>query len=97
MIRHIVMFSAKSPDNVDAIYNGLKTLENIKGNWLLRVTKNEKLDQIANDIDVVVYGEFPDKDALALYKEHQIYQDTITIVRPLRDKRIAVDIKDYKV
>ena len=92
MIRHIVMFSAKKPENIDDIYNGLKNLENIKGNWLLRVTKNEKLDQIANDIDVVVYGEFPNETALARYKEHQIYQDTITIVRPLRDKRIAVDI-----
>ncbi len=88
------MFSAKSPDKVDAIYEGLKTLENIKGNWLLHVAKNEKLDQIANDIDVVVYGEFPDKKSLARYKEHQIYQDTIAIVRPLRDKRIAVDIAD---
>ncbi len=86
------MFSAKSPENVEDIYQGLKNLENIEGNWLLSVTKNEKLDQIANDIDVVVYGEFPDKAALSQYKKHQIYQDAITIVRPLRDKRIAVDI-----
>ncbi len=94
MIRHIVMFSAKRPENIDDIFTGLKNLENIKGNWLLRVTKNEKLDQIANDIDVVVYGEFPDRAALAQYKEDQIYQDTIEIVRPLRDKRIAVDVTE---
>ncbi len=86
------MFSAKRPENIDTIYAGLKNLENIKGNWLLRVTKNEKLDQIANDIDVVVYGEFPDKNALMQYKSNKIYQDTIEIVRPLRDQRIAVDV-----
>ncbi len=92
MIRHIVMFSAKKPENVEIIYQGLKNLENIEGDWLLKVTKNKKLDQISNDIDVVVYGEFPDEGALHSYKEHQIYHDTIEIVRPLRDKRIAVDI-----
>ncbi|MGH1378788.1 MAG: Dabb family protein [Alphaproteobacteria bacterium] len=92
MIRHIVMFSAKQPDNVDGIYQGLKMLEGIEGNWLLSVTKNSKLDQIANDIDVVVYGEFPDEAALARYKSHPIYDECITIVRPLRDKRVAVDI-----
>ncbi len=86
------MFSAKSPENVEDIYQGLKNLENIKGDWLINVSKNEKIDQIANNIDVVVYGEFSDKNALNSYKSHQIYQDTITIVRPLRDKRIAVDI-----
>ncbi len=94
MIRHIVMFSAKSPENIELIYRGLKNLEKIEGNWFLRVSKNEKLDQIANDIDIVVYGEFPDIKALEQYKSHEIYKDTITIVRPLRDKRIAVDIKE---
>jgi len=92
MIRHIVMFSAKSPDKIDAVYNGLKMLEGIEGNWLLTVTKNKKVDQIENEIDVVVYGEFPDQEALDTYKSHQIYQDCIDVVRPLRDKRIAVDV-----
>lgn len=92
MIRHIVMFSAKQPENIDAIYQGLKMLETIEGAWLLRVTKNAKVDQIANDIDVVVYGEFPDEAALALYKSNPVYEDCIAVVRPLRDKRIAVDI-----
>lgn len=92
MIRHIVLFTAKTPEDLDAVYNGLKTLETIQGNWLLTVTKNNKIDQIANDVDVVVYGEFPDQNALAEYKSHQIYDNAIKIVRPLRDKRIAVDI-----
>lgn len=92
MIRHIVLFTTKSPADLDTIYNGLKLLETINGDWTLSVTKNNKIDQIGNDIDVVVYGEFPNKEALARYKAHPIYQKSIEIVRPLRDKRIAVDI-----
>ena len=92
MIRHIVMFNAKNPNDIETIYDGLKTLENIQGDWTLNVTKNTKLDELANDIDVVVYGEFPDEETLAQYKADPIYQHAITIVRPLRDKRIAVDI-----
>ncbi len=92
MIRHIVLFTAKEEKNIDAVYKGLKTLETIEGNWTLTITKNEKIDHIANDVDVVVYGEFPNEEALATYKAHPVYEDAIKIVRPLRDKRIAVDI-----
>ncbi|MCB1783808.1 MAG: Dabb family protein [Alphaproteobacteria bacterium] len=92
MIRHIVMFTAKSPENVETIYEGLKTLETIKGNWTLTVTKNSKIDRIANDIDVVVYGEFPDEASLSRYKDDPVYQRSTETVRPLRDKRFAVDI-----
>lgn len=95
MIRHIVMFSAKDPDSkedVETIYNGLKMLETIKGDWILNVTKNKKVDHIDNAIDFVVYGEFPDEQTLAYYKSHPIYQASIATVRPLRKQRIAVDI-----
>lgn len=92
MIRHIVLFTAKSPDQIDAVYEGLKQLETIPGNWTLRVTKNTKIDQIANDVDVVVYGEFPDEAAIKTYKADPIYANAIKVVRPLRDKRIAVDV-----
>lgn len=92
MIRHIVLFSAKDPNDIDAVFKGLKHLEDIEGDWTLTVTKNEKIDQIANDIDVVVYGEFADEAEMARYKSHAIYQECIDIVRPLRDKRIAVDV-----
>lgn len=92
MIRHIVLFTARDAKDLDTIYNGLKLLETIKGNWLLSVTKNNKIDQLGNDIDIVVYGEFPDEAALARYKADPVYQQAIDIVRPLRDKRIAVDI-----
>jgi len=92
MIRHIVLFTAKSPDLIDDVYQGLKQLETIEGNWLLRVTKNNKIDQIANDIDVVVYGEFPDEAAIKTYKSHPTYENAIKVVRPIRNQRYAVDI-----
>ncbi len=93
MIRHIVLFSAKNKNDIENVYNGLKKLETIDGNWLLTITKNKKVDQIENEIDVVVYGEFPDQATLDTYKAHPIYQECITIVRPLRDMRIAVDVE----
>ncbi len=93
MIRHIVLFSAKNKNDIDTVYNGLKQLESIEGNWLLTITKNKKVDQLENEIDVVVYGEFPDQSALDTYKAHPIYQECINIVRPLRDIRIAVDVE----
>lgn len=95
MIRHIVMFNAKNPEdkkNLQELYDGLKMLETIKGDWKLTVTQNIKVDHRANDIDVVVYGEFPDEETLAYYKTHPIYQKCTTIVRPIRNQRIAVDI-----
>lgn len=92
MIRHIVMFTAKNPEDIDRIYTGLRMLETIEGNWTLSVTKNKKVDQIENEIDVVVYGEFPDEESLERYKSNPVYQECISVVRPLRDKRIAVDV-----
>ncbi len=93
MIRHIVFFTAKNPEDVDTIYAALRTLETIEGNWTLTVRKNEKIDQIGNDIDIVVYGEFPDEASLELYKNDPVYHMSTKTVRPLRDKRYAVDIK----
>ena len=92
MIRHIVMFSAKDHDDLEEIYNGLKILEKIQGNWTLEVKKNIKKDQIDNNIDIVVYGEFPDQETLETYKATPIYQEAVSIVRPLRELRIAADI-----
>jgi hypothetical protein len=95
MIRHIVMFNAKKPgdaENIKALFEGLKMLETIKGDWSLTVTRNIKVDHRANDIDVVVYGEFPDEKTLAYYKTHATYQKCTALVRPIRNQRIAVDI-----
>lgn len=93
MIRHIVLFNAKDPNDRQAIFEGLKILETIQGNWTLEVCENIKTDQLGNDVDFVVYGEFPDLAALKLYKADPLYAEAIRLVRPLRDLRIAVDVE----
>ncbi len=91
MIRHIVLFSAKRTEDVDTILAALGRLRAIPEAERLEVVRNARLDQLSDEIDVIVYGEFADAEALARYKAHPIYQETIGIVRPLRDLRIAVD------
>jgi stress responsive alpha/beta barrel protein len=91
LIRHIVLFSAKDPSNVETILAALGRLRDIPDADHLEVVRNARLDQHSGEIDVIVYGEFADAEALARYKAHPIYQETICIVRPLRDLRIAVD------
>jgi hypothetical protein len=91
LIRHIVLFSAKDPKDVETIVSALRRLREIPDVDHLEVVRNAKLDQYSDEIDVIVYGEFDDAEALARYKAHSIYQQTIAVVRPLRDLRIAVD------
>ena len=91
MIRHIVLFSAKRAEDVETILAALKRLREIPEAGRLEVVQNARLDQLSGEIDVIVHGEFADAQALARYKAHPIYQETIGVVRPLRDLRIAVD------
>lgn len=91
MIRHIVMFSCKDVADRDAIHQGLSILRDIPHALRLDVAINEKIDQIANDIDVIVYGEFESVEALRAYKAHPLYDESIRRVRPLRDMRVAAD------
>ena len=92
MIRHIVFFSAASPDNLDAICEGLELLGTIPHTSHFEVTRNTKVDQISNEIDVVVYGEFADETALAAYKAHPTYAEATRRVRPLREIRLSADV-----
>ncbi|MBO1080835.1 Dabb family protein [Roseomonas haemaphysalidis] len=91
MIRHIVFFRARRREDVGAVLEGLSILKTIPHATLLEVTLNGRLDQLGNEVDVVVYGEFADAAALAAYKAHPTYQASIDRVRPLRDLRIAAD------
>ncbi len=93
MIRHVVFFSARRPEDVEAIVEGLRILTGNPHARRLEVSRNIKRDQIANDVDVVVYGEFDDEKALAAYKAHPSYAESIRRVRPLRDLRMAVDVE----
>ena len=91
MIHHVVMFSAKSPDGVDAIFEGLRILEGIPDCEFLKISKNLKRDQISDAIDVVVFGLFKDQAQLERYKAHPLYAESIARVRPLRNTRAVAD------
>jgi quinol monooxygenase YgiN len=93
MIRHIVFFSAKNPADVERIVAGLKLLERISVASLLEVRHNLARDQLGNEIEIVVYGEFADQAALDAYKADPLYAEAIRIVRPLRELRFAADIE----
>jgi len=93
MIRHVVFFRAARPEDRDEVLAGLSLLKTNPHATRLEVVPNGKRDQIANEVDVVVYGEFPDEAALAAYKAHPIYEESIRRVRPLRDLRIAADFE----
>jgi len=90
MIRHVVFFTAK-PEKVDAVVEGLRLLAQIPHALHFEVSRNAKVDQIANDVDVVVYAEFADEAALAAYKAHPLYAEATRRVRPLRESRYAAD------
>ena len=93
MIRHIVFFSVKDPAQLDEVEEGLKLLEQSPYPTLLEVKRNLRRDLFDNDVDLVVYGEFPDQAALDAYKQDPLYQRSIDRVRPLRELRIAADIE----
>lgn len=93
MIRHIVFFRARRREDVEAVFEGLSLLKSIPHASLLEVALNGQMDQIANDIDVVVYGEFADPASLAAYKAHPLYTEAVRQVRPLRELRFAADFE----
>jgi hypothetical protein len=93
MIRHIVFFTLKNPSETAAVMAKLERLGSIPGSTLFEVRPNQKADQIGNDIDIVVYSEFPDLAALRAYKKHPTYADVTADVRPLRELRFAADVE----
>jgi hypothetical protein len=92
MIRHIVFFSLKSSSGAADVVTRLSRLGTIPGSTFFKVTPNLKADQIANEIDIVVYGEFPNLAALKAYKRHPTYAEVTAEVRPLREMRFAADV-----
>ncbi|MEO5806825.1 Dabb family protein [Devosia sp.] len=92
MIRHIVFFTAKTDDNLDAICAGLALLGTIPHASHFEVAGNTKVDQISNEVDIVVYAEFADAAALAAYKAHPTYAEATRRVQPLRELRLSADV-----
>ena len=94
MIRHIVFFSAKNPDEVEAVRDGLMMLRNIPHAQHFEVGRNLQSDAInGTQVDLVVYAEFADEAALEAYKTDPIYASCIARVRPMRELRIAADFE----
>ena len=93
MIRHIVFFTLKDPSEASEIVGHLRRLGTIPGSTLFEVTPNRKTDLFGNDIDIVVYAEFPDIEALHAYKRHPTYMDVTNTVRPRRELRFAADVE----
>ena len=78
---------------LDVVYEGLKILEDIPHADLVEVRLNDKLDQLSNEVDVVVYAEFGSDDALLQFKAHPLYQESIERVRPNRELRLVADTR----
>ena len=93
MIRHIVLFSAKDPAEIEIIAAALRRLAEIPHASRLEVARNSRCDGLSSEIDLVVYAEFADYAALDRYKTHPLYAECIAAVRPRRELRIAVDFE----
>ena len=91
MIRHIVLFSAKDPAEIEAIRDGLSRLSRIPEARRVEVALNAKRDSLSKEIDVVVYGEFDGFAQLEAFKAHPLYAESVAIVRPRRELRFVVD------
>ncbi len=94
MIRHIVFFTARDPADIDRIEAGLHMLAEIPEHRHFEVRRALHTDRLTDrEIDIVVYVEFADAEALARYKAHPTYAACIAKVRPLREMRYAADIE----
>lgn len=96
MIRHIVFFSAKPGETAQSVQAGLSVLTGIKHARHVEIGLNEKVDQVANQIDVVVYAEFDSLDNLKAFKADPLYEVSTRTVRPMRELRFAVDVDTAK-
>jgi len=91
MIRHVVLFSLKDPNQLETARRGLQRLGDIPHVRALEVAENLKRDHFENHIDLIVHALFDDAEALDAYKHHPIYKEATAAVRPLRDGRHAAD------
>ena len=93
MIRHIAFFSAIDPSDLDEIEAGLWVLKDNPHAEAFAVHRNLNLDEIPGPHpDFVVMADIKDETALAAYKAHPLYAESIRRVRPLRDIRVAADL-----
>lgn len=96
MIRHIVFFSVKPDQDIEIVRKGLEQLGTIPYSDVFEVRPNSKVDPMGNDIDLVVYAEFKDEEALFAFKKHPTYDATTQYVRPMRELRFSADVVSDK-
>jgi len=92
MLRHIVFFTARTEADRKAVEDGLQALKTIPHSKTFEISRNLRVDLYGNDIDIVVYAEFENEEALKAYKAHPTYAETTAKVRPLRELRFAADV-----
>ena len=85
------MFSAKRAEDVPKIQETLTILADIPHVRYLEVGRNMKADRSSSEVDVILYSEFDDENALEAFKQHPLYQESTRRVRPLRETRIVAD------
>ena len=86
-----MFFSVPRDEDLDAVRAGLSLLTGNPHAIRVEIGDCLKTDMFDRTVDLVVYAEFADEAALAAYRAHPIYQDSIDRVRPLRELRIAGD------
>ena len=87
-----MLFTAREKQHRQTILDGLSLLTNIPDCLHLEVGTNTRHDPASEfSPDFIVYAEFKSDEQLAAFKRHELYQASIDIVRPLRNKRIAAD------
>ncbi|HET7715977.1 MAG TPA: Dabb family protein [Bauldia sp.] len=93
MIRHIVFFTARDPADIDSIMASLRELADTAIPAVFEVAPNIGSDPLGDHVDIVVYAEFAGEAELAAYRAHPVYAEVTRKVRPLREMRLAADIR----
>ena len=90
MLRHIVMFTLKRPDDapkVKALLDSCKTL--VPG--IHEFDVGIRTDGLEANCDVVLVSTFEDADALAAYQPHPHHQGVVAQIREMAASRHVFD------
>lgn len=94
MVKHIVMWRLRDTDNKAADAARIKDLlEGLSGRipGLLRIEVGANFIADPNAADVVLYSEFTDAAALALYQSHPLHLEVVPEVKALAVERRSAD------
>jgi len=80
-------------ENARVIKEALESMGEIPGVLRLEVSYNAKVDALSREVDLMLYSEHESWEALQAYQAHPEHKKVITVVRPLRKNRWAVDFE----